>query len=101
MGIWPCLFKIKFREKGLDIEFLKISIDFKVKKYEKNIQNINSQTNWKLYQHPRLRDLNEIEKLKQITKDLISKDDNDKVINKINSAIERIDNRLKEIDSQN
>ena len=75
--------KLKFREKGLDIESLnvrqdltelqhngvsKVIIDFKVKKYEKNIQNVNSQSTSNLYQHPRAKDLNELEKLKQIAK---------------------------------
>ena len=74
--------RLKFREKGLDIENLKISqdltelkhngvskviIDFKVKKYERttsiatqdNVQNNNR------YIHPMANELNELEKVKQ------------------------------------
>lgn len=73
--------RLKFREKGLDIESLNVSqdftelqhngftnviIDFKVKKYEKSSQKVNSQSSSNLYQHPRAKDLNELERLKQI-----------------------------------
>ena len=93
--------KLKFREKGLDIEDLKISqdlsqlqhngvskviIDFKVKKYEKAIQNQQSNNTQSNIQHPRANELNELEKQKQI-----AKQNNDEVAyNYAQSAIEKI-----------
>lgn len=85
--------KLKFREKGLDIEDLKVSqdlselkhngvskviIDFKVKKYENVVQsNIH---------HPRSQELNELERQKQI-----AKQSNDKVAyNYAKSSIKKI-----------
>ena len=77
--------KLKFREKGLDIEELKVSqdlselqhngfskviIDFKVKKYQKEseIQNNKQQENKPLFQHPKSQELNELERKKQLAK---------------------------------
>ena len=93
--------KLKFREKGLDIENLKISqdlsqlqhngvskviIDFKVKKYEKAISNQQSNNIQPNIQHPRANELNELEKQKQI-----AKQNNDEVAyNYAQSAIEKI-----------
>lgn len=93
--------KLKFREKGLDIEDLKISqdlselqhngvskviIDFKVKKYEKNVQNNQENVIQFNIQHPRAQDLNELERQKQI-----AKQNNDEVAyNYAKSSIEKI-----------
>lgn len=92
--------KLKFREKGLDIEDLKISqnleelqqngiskviIDFKIKKYKKDISDSKTIDSID-YQHPRATELNELEKEKQI-----AKQNNDKVAyNNAQSAIEKI-----------
>lgn len=93
--------KLKFREKGLDIEDLKISqdlselqhngvskviIDFKVKKYEKNVQNNHENVIQSNIQHPRAQELNELERQKQI-----AKQNNDEVAyNYAKSSIEKI-----------
>ncbi|MBQ8193229.1 MAG: hypothetical protein IJZ46_04080 [Bacilli bacterium] len=93
--------KLKFREKGLDIEGLKIShdvsqfnrlgssrviIDFKIKKYEKTISNQQSDNIVSGIQHPRAAELNDLEKQKQI-----AKQNNDEVAyNFAKSAIEKI-----------
>lgn len=93
--------KLKFREKGLDIEDVKISqdlselqhngvskviIDFKIKKYEKQIQNQEENNTYSSIQHPRANELNELEKQKQI-----AKHNNDEVVyNYAQSAIEKI-----------
>lgn len=93
--------KLKFREKGLDIEDVKISqdlselqhngvskviIDFKIKKYEKQIQNQEENNTYSSIQHPRSNELNELEKQKQI-----AKHNNDEVVyNYAQSAIEKI-----------
>ena len=73
--------KLKFREKGLDIEDIKVSqdlselqhngiskviIDFKLKKYQK--EDIIQLGENELFQHPKARELNELEKKKQIAK---------------------------------
>lgn len=79
--------KLKFREKGLDIEELKVSqdlselhhngvskviIDFKLKKYQKEnkLQNENDeqQETKPLLQHPKAQELNELEQKKQLAK---------------------------------
>lgn len=75
--------KLKFREKGLDIEDLRISqdlselqhngvskviIDFKIKKYEKVTQNAQNNISQSNIQHPRANELNELERQKQIAK---------------------------------
>lgn len=93
--------KLKFREKGLDIEDIKISqdlselqhngvskviIDFKIKKYEKQIQSQQKNNKYSSIQHPRANELNELEKQKQI-----AKNNNDEVLyNYAQSAIEKI-----------
>lgn len=93
--------KLKFREKGLDIEDLKISqdlselhhngvskviIDFKVKKYEKAVQNNQENVIQSNIQHPRAQELNELERQKQI-----AKQNNDEVAyNYAKSSIEKI-----------
>ena len=93
--------KLKFREKGLDIEDLKISqdlselqhngvskviIDFKVKKYEKTVQNNQENVIQSNFQHPRAQELNELERQKQI-----AKQNNDEVAyNYAKSSIEKI-----------
>lgn len=93
--------KLKFREKGLDIEDLKVShdtsqfkkngvskiiIDFKIKKYENSIQNNKDNTIQSNIQHPRAQELNELERQKQI-----AKQDNDEVAYKYaQSSIEKI-----------
>ena len=93
--------KLKFREKGLDIEDLKISqdlsqlqhngvskviIDFKVKKYEKAVLNQHTNNVQQNIQHPRAAELNELEKQKQM-----AKQNNDEVAyNYAKSAIEKI-----------
>lgn len=93
--------KLKFREKGLDIEDLKISqdlselqhngvskviIDFKVKKYEKTVQNNQENVIQSNIQHPRAQELNELEIQKQI-----AKQNNDEVAyNYAKSSIEKI-----------
>ena len=93
--------KLKFREKGLDIEELKISqdlselqhngvskviIDFKVKKYEKTVQNNQENVIQSNFQHPRAQELNELERQKQI-----AKQNNDEVAyNYAKSSIEKI-----------
>lgn len=77
--------KLKFREKGLDIEDLKVSqdlselqhngiskviIDYKIKKYQKEDKqenNIYLNQN-QLFQHPKAQELNELEKRKQTAK---------------------------------
>ena len=73
--------KLKFREKGLDIEDIKVSqdlselqhngiskviIDFKLKKYQK--EDIIQLGENELFQHPKARELNELGKKKQIAK---------------------------------
>lgn len=75
--------KLKFREKGLDIEDLKINqdlselqhngiskviIDFKIKKYEKVSQSVQENVIQSNIQHPKGKELNELEKQKQIAK---------------------------------
>lgn len=75
--------KLKFREKGLDIEDLKINqdlselqhngiskviIDFKIKKYEKVSQSAQENVIQSNIQHPKAKELNELEKQKQIAK---------------------------------
>ena len=93
--------KLKFREKGLDIEDIKISqdlselqhngvskviINFKIKKYEKQIQSQQKNNKYSSIQHPRANELNELEKQKQI-----AKNNNDEVLyNYAQSAIEKI-----------
>lgn len=93
--------KLKFREKGLDIDDISISmdssgythtghsivtIDYKIKKYEKFTQNQQSNTTQSNIQHPRANELNELEKQKQI-----AKQNNDEVAyNYAQSAIEKI-----------
>ena len=93
--------KLKFREKGLDIEDIKISQDmselqhngvskviiyFKIKKYEKQIQNQQESNKNSSIQHPRANELNELEKQKQV-----AKNNNDEVAyNYAQSAIEKI-----------
>lgn len=93
--------KLKFREKGLDIEDLKISqdlselqhngvskviIDFKVKKYQKTVQNNQENVIQSNIQHPRAQELNELERQKQI-----AKQNNDEVAyNYAKSSIEKI-----------
>ena len=93
--------KLKFREKGLDIEDLKISqdlselqhngvskviIDFKVKKYEKTVQNNQENVIQSNIQHPRAQELNELERQKKI-----AKQNNDEVAyNYAKSSIEKI-----------
>lgn len=104
--------KLKFREKGLDIDDLKVSqdlselqhngvskviIDFKIKKYENNIQNNQENDIKSNIQHPRAQELNELERQKQI-----AKQNNDEVAyNYAKSAIEKIirESRL-EVSSQ-
>lgn len=75
--------RLKFREKGLDVENLTVSlneimqsnkstgqfkliIDFKLKKYQKE-GNMQLGKN-ELFQHPKARELNELEQKKQIAK---------------------------------
>lgn len=93
--------RLKFREKGLDIKDLKISqdlselqhsgvskvvIDFKIKKYEKSIQNKQENIIQSNIQHPRFQELNELEQQKQI-----AKQNNDEVAYKYaQSLIEKI-----------
>lgn len=93
--------KLKFREKGLDIEDLRISqdlselqhngvskviIDFKIKKYEKVTQNAQNNISQSNIQHPRANELNELERQKQI-----AKQNNDEVAyNYAQSSIEKI-----------
>lgn len=77
--------KLKFREKGLDIEDLKVSqdlselqhngiskviIDFKIKKYQKEDKRENNMylDENQLFQHPKAQELNELEKRKQTAK---------------------------------
>ncbi len=77
--------RLKFREKGLDIENLKISqdltelkhngvskviVDFKIKKYEKTTSTVIDDTiqNNNRYMHPMAKKLNELEKVKQIAR---------------------------------
>ena len=100
--------KLKFREKGLDIEDLKISqdlselqhngvskviIDFKVKKYEKTVQNNQENLIQSNIQHPRAQELNELEKEKEIAK----QNNDDVAYNYAKSSIEKIirESRLK------
>ncbi len=93
--------KLKFREKGLDIEDIKISqdmselqhngvskviIDFKIKKYEKQIQNQQESNKNSSIQHPRANELNELEKQKQVAKN----NNDDVAYNYAQSAIEKI-----------
>ena len=93
--------KLKFREKGLDIEDLKISqdlselqhngvskviIDFKVKKYEELVQSNQENVVQSNIHHPRAQELNELERQKQI-----AKQNNDEVAyNYAKSSIEKI-----------
>ncbi len=93
--------KLKFREKGLDIEDLKVSqdlselqhngvskliIDFKVKKYENVVQSNQENVVQSNIQHPRSQELNELERQKQI-----AKQNNDEVAyNYAKSSIEKI-----------
>lgn len=93
--------KLKFREKGLDIEDLKVSqdlselqhngvskliVDFKVKKYEKVVQSNQENVVQSNIQHPRSQELNELERQKQI-----AKQNNDEVAyNYAKSSIEKI-----------
>lgn len=85
--------RLKFREKGLDIDSLKIRqdlsnlkadgystviIDYNIKKYEKNIQST--------YVHPRAKDLNELERIRQIAK----QDNDEDSYNYATRNIERI-----------
>ena len=93
--------KLKFREKGSDIEDLKIRqdltelqhngvskviIDFKVKRYEKNIQNSEPLDLSNNFQHPRAKELNNLEKQKQL-----AKQNNDEIAyNSAQATIEKI-----------
>ena len=93
--------KLKFREKGLDIENLRVNqdlselqhngvskviIDFKIKKYEKSVQNNQENITQSNIQHPRAQELNELERKKQI-----AKQNNDEVAYKYaQSSIEKI-----------
>ena len=93
--------RLKFREKGLDIENLKISqdlselqhngvskviIDFKVNKYENSPKNEQSNNTQSSVKHFRANELNKLEKQKQI-----AKQNNDYVAyNYAKSAIEKI-----------
>lgn len=93
--------KLKFREKGLDIEDLKVSqdlselqhngvskvvIDSKVKKYEKLVQSNQENVVQSNIHHPRSQELNELERQKQI-----AKQSNDKVAyNYAKSSIKKI-----------
>lgn len=93
--------KLKFREKGLDIEDLKVSqdlselqhngvskviIDFKVKKYEEVVQSNQENVVQSNIHHPRSQELNELERQKQI-----AKQSNDKVAyNYAKSSIKNI-----------
>lgn len=93
--------KLKFREKGLDIEDLKISqdlaelqhngiskviIDFKVKRHEKNIQNSDQLDLSDHFQHQRAKELNDLERQKQI-----AKQNNDEIAyNSARATIEKI-----------
>lgn len=93
--------KLKFREKGLDIEDLKVSqdlselqhngvskliIDFKVKKYENVVQSNQENVVQSNIQHSRSQELNELERQKQI-----AKQNNDEVAyNYAKSSIEKI-----------
>ena len=77
--------KLKFREQGLDIEDLtvnqdlsrfkkdgisKIIIDYKIKKYEKSEERkTESASNNALYQHPKAKELNDLEKQKKLAKE--------------------------------
>lgn len=93
--------KLKFREKGLDIEDFKISqdltelqhngiskviIDFKVKKYEKRAQNAKQPELSNHFQHPRAKELNDLERQKQIAK----QNGDEITYNSIQAAIEKI-----------
>lgn len=93
--------KLKFREKGLNIEDLKISqdlsqlqhngvskviIDFKVKKYEKSIQNQQNNNTQANIQHPRAKELNELENQKKIAR----QNNDEAAYNYAQSAIEKI-----------
>lgn len=98
--------KLKFREKGLDISDFtinlqkdilqnghetgqyKVIIDFKIKKYNKIIQNQQNTTQVNI-QHPRANELNELENQKQI-----AKQNNDEIA--YNYAQENINKILKE-----
>lgn len=99
--------KLKFREKGLDIEDLRINqdlselqhngvskviIDFKIKKYEKVAQNVQNNTPQSNIHHPRANELNELEKQKQTAKQ--NKDE--VAYNYAQSSIEKIirENRM-------
>ena len=96
--------KLKFREKGLDIEDLKISqdltelqhngiskviIDFKIKRYEKNSQNSESMDLSNRFFHPRANELNALERQKQL-----AKQNND--VNAYNSAKAAIEKIIRE-----
>lgn len=88
--------KLKFREKGLDIDDLKVSqdlsefkrngysintIDFKLKKYEKNVQNDQDNINQTNFHHPREQELNELQRQKKI-----AKQNNDEVLYKYSQS---------------
>ena len=76
--------KLKFREKGLDIDDItisidtsqfahtgnsKISINYNLKKYDnKKEEQVIKSTQQPLYQHPMTNELNELEKQKQVAK---------------------------------
>lgn len=94
--------KLKFREKGLDIENLqirqdltelqhngvsKVIIDFKLKEYkkDKNVE-IEQSTSKVLFPHPKSNELNELEKQKKIAK----QNNDDVAYNYAQSNIERI-----------
>lgn len=94
--------KLKFREKGLDLENLEINQDltelqhngiskvitnFKLKEYKKEYKKeVDQQNNKSLFSHPRANELNELEKQKQI-----AKQNNDEVAyNYAQSNIEKI-----------
>lgn len=93
--------KLKFREKGLDIEDLRISqdlselqhngvskviINFKIKQCENAKQNVQNNISQSNIQHPRANELNELERQKQL-----ARQNNDEVSYKyIQSSIEKI-----------
>lgn len=93
--------KLKFREKGLDIEDLRISqdlselqhngvskviINFKIKQCENAKQNVQNNISQSNIQHPRANEFNELERQKQL-----ARQNNDEVSYKyIQSSIEKI-----------
>lgn len=93
--------KLKFREKGLDIEDLRISqdlselqhngvskviINFKIKQCENAKQNVQNNISQSNIQYPRANELNELERQKQL-----ARQNNDEVSYKyIQSSIEKI-----------